>query len=197
MPQNCQTCLASPTSFRVDKSIHSAPSSPATNTDRLKQYYPLQPESSLLKKTRKRLHQIDRKWLKEYSLAITARDDSSGDAISVSFRFCHAFGREDFYHKRITNRSSRNITTAKNWTCKNAFRTDNFTSHLLFQNPDNWKKYKTAFEEEHAKFFQVDVPHINTITSHYSSSSKSIEYNVRHSIGKGIIEGIIAQGRYK
>lgn len=135
----------------------------APTTPSLKQSTP----SSAIRKARKiRKHatQISNSWLTAYGLQFFSRDSSSGKIHVVGCKFCSAFGLEKVDRRTKNSRPQNILNTRK---CGDGFRSDNFTSYMVYQHATRWEKDVEWSDADKNKFFVVENPFTDTITAHF------------------------------
>lgn len=143
------------------------------------------------KKVRRRSSNVNTAWLLSYGLQCTARDTESGEIVTVSCRFCYAFGRE-----KQDSRNKRNapISVAKHWTKgRGGFRTDNFTTHFKSQHAERWKEYEKLTRSEKEKYFDVQVPFSQTLRAHFGSIGQDFNINIRQSIVVDVLQEMLLE----
>lgn len=86
---------------------------------------------------------------------------------SVTCLFCDVFGREK---SGCVVKKQRELSTIQSF--KPPFRSDNIHSHLKNQHAMMWEQHEKLCAEEKLSSFDLEVPYINTITSHFGASNE-------------------------
>lgn len=121
----------------------------------------------------------------QFALSVATRTPT-GKTNSVTCRFCEVFGREK--SGRVVNKQ-RKLSTIQSF--KPPFRSDNTHSHLMNQHAMKWEQYEKLCTEEKLSFFDVEMPYINTITSHFGVSDER-QYQIHAPIIKEVFNRFLS-----
>lgn len=134
--------------------------------------------------------------MSNYGLICTARDAQSSEVMTVSCRFCFAFGREAINTRKNCNKP---IAVSKHWN-KGAggFRTYNFKVHFASQHSQKWKEFQKLSNAEKEKFLDVSVPFAETLRAHFSPVRNQLEVKIKKSIVVDILqETLLEDGMFR
>lgn len=107
-----------------------------------------------------------------YGLRVTERALNTSAVLTVSCRFCVAFGRCP-----VSGTSSARKPLVGIKAFRAPFRVDHFRQHLLSQHFDKWGEYsKLEHANEKAEFFQLDLPFIETLPAHFEQTNKQLTF---------------------
>ena len=123
------------------------------------------------------LHQL------EYGLLISQRDAGTSKVVSVSCRFCIAFGRE-------CKVGPKRNTTSNLKTFGPVFRPENYRIHLNSEHSTKWEAYCALSPELKGSYFD-GIPFTNTIISHLERGCDAVVYTIDKDIVDIIIGDIL------
>lgn len=143
---------------------------------------------SAIQKKSKRLRsfKFNEAWILPLGLEVSHRDPDNKLIVTLSCRFCRAFGREKV-HKRTRNNTP--ISSVKNWN--GPFRTDHIRRHMSDQHPQHWSTYNELTDAKKREYFKVDIPYAETLHAHFGIQQDVIQETVTASIVENILTGIL------
>lgn len=149
------------------------------------------PSAGRIRKPRKRSGKVTNSWLTEYGLNVSARDVDDGNILSVSCRFCFAFGREKV---DVRTRRKVPIKVVKHWRRgRGGFRTDNFVSHFRNQHEQKWEEFSALPLQKKKSFFDTQQPFAESICAHFGLTANGMARTIRRAIVDDILKALLLE----
>jgi hypothetical protein len=113
--------------------------------------------------------------------------DATGDVMSVKYRFCDVFKREE---RQSTSSSLKPRKRSENVKFFRTFRTTCYKQHLDLEHPLKWAEYQNLTSDEDREAFfgpSSSIPLVNSLHAHFDVSADKLVIRVKPSIFETII----------